>query len=302
MYFNEMVHQLASSQYTDGADPISESWTSVYGQCPHLCHIVHALLPRPTWDQAAPASKGESQAGLTGIKEATILVEERIRRALARDLHDGPIQLISALLMQLDFCRQVVEKEPALIPDQLAGMRQLGERAICQMRTMLFELYPVTLETQGLCAALRVFLEQRQKMAHTTRLTLHIEARSPDTPFPRQEARVESALFAIVREAVTNALKHAQAAHIAVRLRETPSAIHIAVVDDGKGFDVARVMRHYDQQHSLGLLTIQERTEWIGGRLEIQSVPGQGTCVAICVPREMVSSFHSSLAKEETQW
>ena len=295
MYCNDTAHQLTLGKHTDEIAKTESTSKSL--RC-----IGYPLLPRSARDKVDSTNGIPVPRCTPTEQEQAIQVEERIRRALARDLHDGPIQLISAMLMQLDFCRQVVEKEPTLIPDQLAGMRQLGERAICQMRTMLFELYPVTLETQGLCAALRVFLEQRQKMAHTTRLTLHVEACPPDTSFPRQEAGVESALFAIVREVVTNALKHTQAAHIAVRLRETPSAIHIAVIDDGKGFDVDRVMRHYDQQHSLGLLTIQERTEWVGGRLEIQSVPGQGTRVSICVPKEMVSSFHSSLAKEENQW
>ena len=292
MYCNDTVRQLMLGKHTDEIAKAESTSKSL--RC-----TGYPLLPRSARDKVDPTNGIPVPRCTPAEQEQTTQVEERTRRALARDLHDGPIQLISALLMQLGFCRQALEKEPALVPDQLAGMRQLGERAICQMRTMLFELYPVTLETQGLCAALRVFLEQRQKMAPTTRLTLYIEACPPDTPFPRLEAGVESALFAIVREAVTNALKHAQAAHIAVRLRETPSAIHAAVIDDGKGFDVDRVMRHYDQQHSLGLLTIQERSEWIGGRLEIQSVPGQGTCVAICVPKEMVSGSHSSLVSSQ---
>jgi signal transduction histidine kinase len=212
-----------------------------------------------------------------------IEAEERIRKMLARDLHDGPIQLVSGIMMRLDFCQKALERDPALLPEQISYMQELAEHALHQMRTMLLELRPMVLETQGLGAALQVLLERRQKTVKTTALTLNVETCRAGGEISRQEAKVEAAVFAIVQEAVNNALKHAQADHVEVHLKETPTAIYTTIVDDGKGFDVDKVGRGYEQQGSLGLVNIRERAESIGGELEIKSVPGRGTRISIGV-------------------
>lgn len=218
-------------------------------------------------------------------RDRIIEAEERVRKKLACDLHDGPTQLVSGIMMRLDFCQKVLEKNPSLLPEQIICMQELAEQAIHQMRTMLFELQPLMLETRGLGAALQVFLERRQKEVKTTRLTFNMETYQPGGDISRQEAKVEAAIFAIVQETVNNALKHAQADHVVVQLKETPTAIYATVVDDGKGFDVDKVMLGYEQQASLGMANIRERTELIGGELMIKSVPGQGTRITLSVPK-----------------
>lgn len=211
--------------------------------------------------------------------------QEQVRRELARDLHDGPTQLISAIMMQLAFCQKALEKDPSLIPEQIIGMQDLAGQAIHQMRTMLFELRPLVLETQGLEVALEVFLERRQEEVKTAKLSLNVETCQPGGALSRQEAKVEAALFAVVQEAVNNALKHARADNVLVHVKETPTAIHVVIEDDGVGFDVERVMHSYARRGSLGVVNIQERVELIGGQAAIQSAPGQGTQISIYVPK-----------------
>jgi len=217
-------------------------------------------------------------------REQLILAEEQARKALARDLHDGPIQLVGGISMCLDFCRQALEKEPALLPEQISYMQELVARALRQMRTMLFELRPLVLETEGLEPAVRLFLERRRQESHATTLTLDVQTCQADGELSRQEAGVEAAIFAIVREAVNNALKHAQANVIQVCLKETPIAICAAITDDGAGFAADQVLHQYEQRGSLGLVNIRERAEALGGTLTIRSAPGQGTCVSVCIP------------------
>jgi signal transduction histidine kinase len=240
-----------------------------------------AAVLRNTWPRRTGDACLES---LPVEREQTIEDGKRARRALARDLHDGPIQLVSALAMRLDFCRKVLEKDPTLLPEQITRMQELAERAIYQMRTMLFELRPVVLETQGLGAALRVLVERRQEVVKTPRLSFDLETHRPSGEMTRQDTRTEVAIFAIVQEAVNNALRHAQAGHIEVRLKETPTAIYITVVDDGKGFDMDTVIRSYEGQGSLGMISIRERAELIGGKLDIESVLNQGTRITVSVP------------------
>ncbi len=220
-------------------------------------------------------------------RDRVIEAQEQARRVLARDLHDGPTQLVAGIMMSLDFSKQALEKDPSLLAKELDYMQGLAERASHQMRTMLFELRPLVLETQGLGAALQVFLDRRQKdIENATSLCLKIKTDGPSGDISRQDGKVEAAIFAIVQETVNNAIKHAQAENIVVELRETPTAVYTIIADDGQGFDVDQVMASYEHRGSLGMVNIRERTELIGGELKIKSAPGKGTRFTICVPKE----------------
>lgn len=221
-------------------------------------------------------------------RDRVIEAEEEARKALARDLHDGPVQLVSSLSMRLNFCQKLYRENPELLPEELPLAMQLADRAVHQMRTMLFELRPLALEVDGLEAALRTFVHRQQQdiaEKQDTRLTLSIETDNPQGHLTRQDSKVETSLFAIVQEAVTNAIKHAESSYVHIQLRETPTAIYSTVTDDGIGFDADEVMNTYSQRNSLGLLNIKERTELIGGDLAIRSVLRKGTKIRVFVPK-----------------
>lgn len=236
--------------------------------------------------QAAIDLKNAHLQSVLEERDRVMEAEEQIRKDLARDLHDGPLQLVSALIMRLDICRKTLKKEKALPPEQIDYLQEVAERAVHQMRTMLFALRPIVLETQGLVAALRVLLERRQKTVEKTTLNLDIETDRPDGEISRQQVKTEAAIYAIVQEAVNNALKHAQARTITVQVKETSAEICATVIDDGRGFDVDRVLQGYEQRDSLGLINIKERADLVGGVLAIESRPGQGTRIVICVPKQ----------------
>jgi signal transduction histidine kinase len=221
-------------------------------------------------------------------RDKVIEAEEQARKELARDLHDGPTQLVASIMMSLDFCKKALEKDPSLVPKEIAYMSELAERATHQMRTVLFELRPLVLETQGLGAALQVFMDRRQKdiPEQSTKLTLKIETDNPSGDISRQDDKVEATIFAIVQETVNNAVKHAQAENIIVELKETAKAVYTVIKDDGKGFNVTEVMSNYEQRGSLGMVNLQERTQLIGGELTIKSIPDKGTRITIYVPKE----------------
>jgi signal transduction histidine kinase len=219
-------------------------------------------------------------------RDRVVEVEKQARQGLARDLHDGPTQLVSAIMLHLELCQLILKKEPEKLLEEITATQALAQQAVEQIRTMLFELRPLTLEMQGLAAALQVFLEQRQKdIAGPTQLTFRVKTDNSDDEISRQDDKVEAAMFAIVQEAVNNALKHAQAEHIVVELGETAKTIYAIVQDDGQGFDLKRVLRHYEQRGSMGMINLRERAELIGGELILNSAPDQGTQVAIHVPK-----------------
>jgi signal transduction histidine kinase len=203
---------------------------------------------------------------------------------LARDLHDGPTQLVAGMLMRLDFIQKALTREPSLVEKEISQVIDLGQRASHQMRTLLFKLRPLILETQGLVPALETFLTRQQKEEADTILHLEVRTERGDDHLTRRDPKDEAAIFAIVQEAVRNALKHAQADNIWVRLAEQAGELMVIVQDDGVGFDTAAVENDYEQRGSLGMVNIRERAELVGGHLTLRSAPGQGTEVMIRVP------------------
>jgi signal transduction histidine kinase len=224
-------------------------------------------------------------------RDKVIEAEEEARKELARDLHDGPTQWVSSILMSVDFSQRALVKDPdnaiQYLTKELANIAELGKRSVEQLRTALFELRPLVLETQGLEAALDVFLERRQKdLSGKTKLTLKVETDNPHGNITRQDPKVEGTIFSIVQETVNNALKHAQADNVVVELKETIQAIYTVIKDDGKGFDVEQVMKNYEKRGSLGMVNLRERAELIGGELTMRSAPGHGTRITVFVPKE----------------
>jgi signal transduction histidine kinase len=221
-------------------------------------------------------------------RDRVIIAQEEVRRQLARDLHDGPTQLVAAMLMNLDFVKAALLRDPSQIGREIDNLVDLGQRATHQMRTLLFELRPLVLESHGLVAALKVFLERRQKDENTA-LHLELQTDQPGNQFIRPDYRVEAALFAVVQEAVNNALKHAEAEDIWVRLNQSARGLLVLVEDNGRGFDVAATNANYEQRCSMGMVNMRERAELASGHLKLESAPGKGTKVAVWVPPEKIA-------------
>jgi signal transduction histidine kinase len=211
-------------------------------------------------------------------KEKIIDAEGEARKKLARDLHDGPTQSVAAIAMRLNYMRLLLEREPEKVKEELKKLEALARRTTKEIRTMLFTLRPVILETQGLVAALEQYIQQLEGEAG---LVVHLEA--PDLG-GRLDIEIEGVTFSIIEEAVNNAKKYAQARNIWVRLSFEDNLFVAMVEDDGRGFDVAEVLDSYDQRGSLGLINMQERAELVEGTWTIESATGQGTKVTLIVP------------------
>jgi len=219
---------------------------------------------------------------LEAEKERIIETQEEARKKLARDLHDGPAQSISAIAMRLSVIRQMVEEHSAQAAQELEKTEELVRRTSQEIRHMLFTLRPLALETQGLEAALKAMAG---KMGDTfqQKVTIDIEPRAVEMLKPEKQTVV----FYLVDEAVHNARKYAKAAEIRVRLQRAPqddAFVLLQVSDNGVGFDVEAVQRDYNARGSLGMVNLRERAELINGALKIDSVPGKGTRVQVIIP------------------
>jgi signal transduction histidine kinase len=215
-------------------------------------------------------------------KERIVAVEEDARKKLARDLHDGPTQSIAAIAMRLNYVRSLVERGPKEVADELGRVEELARRTTKEIRHMLFTLRPLILETQGLRAALAQYIAKRAE----TNPTPVVRLDAPEGVDQALQKNVQGVIFYIIEEAISNARKHARATNICVRLSHEGSVFVCEVADDGSGFDLAEVMGDYSLRGSLGMTNMIERAELVGGRLDIQTAPGQGTRVVLTVELE----------------
>lgn len=211
-------------------------------------------------------------------KEKIIDAEGEARKKLARDLHDGPTQSVAAIAMRLNYTKLLLGREPEKVKEELEKIEALARRTTKEIRTMLFTLRPVILETKGLVAALEHYLK---RLEEEVGLAIHLEA--PELG-DRLDTEIEGVAFSVIEEAVSNSKKYAQARNIWVRLGFEDNLFVATVEDDGQGFDVAEVLDSYDQRGSLGLINMRERAELVEGTWTIESVIGRGTKVTLIVP------------------
>ncbi len=240
----------------------------------------HLELLTAVANQAAVAlTNAQLYRDLQEEKEHIIAVEEEARTKLARDLHDGPTQSISAIAMRLNFARLLLDRNPQKVKEELFKLENLARRTTKEIRTMLFTLRPVVLETQGLKAAVEQLIA---KLKETGDLPVILEIE--DDLEEKLDTNIKAVAWFITEEALNNAKKYAQAEHIWVRMYTRDNYFIAEIEDDGQGFDLEATLATYDQRGSFGLLNLQERADLVNGRTTIKSAPGKGTKVTLVVP------------------
>jgi signal transduction histidine kinase len=240
----------------------------------------HAELLTTFCNQAVIALRNAQLYQDLQTEQRKILAKEsEARHKLARELHDGPTQTISAIAMRLNFIQMMLQKgQPTdKIVEEVVKIEDLARKTTHEVRTMLFTLRPVVLETQGLAAALEQYAD---RLCQTEGLNVEVDPDGYDGQLSKQ---AESVVFAVVEEAVGNAKKHAKADHVLVRLRIESHLFTAEIQDDGVGFDVETAQRRREAGH-MGLLNMEERAELVGGRCSVQSQSGAGTVVRLDIP------------------
>jgi signal transduction histidine kinase len=213
-------------------------------------------------------------------RDRLVVAEHEIRKQLARDLHDGPTQFLSSIVMSLSFTRDMVKRAPENAINEIGQTLVNAEKALKQLRTLLFDLRPVILETQGLIPALEIYVE---RLTETEDLNVELTVISN---FERLSPQAEEIIFAIIQEAMNNAKKYAHASQIDLVLQPDRqlNTLTVLIKDNGVGFDVSAVKADYEHRGSLGLLNMQERASIINGSFTIHSAVGRGTEVILSLP------------------
>jgi hypothetical protein len=220
----------------------------------------------------------ESEAQLRELAEFLRRAREEERSRIARELHDELGQSLTALRIDLNWLRSRGGPLTAAMRERLQAALSLVERTVDAVRRISEDLRPRMLDDLGLAAAIEHHVSQfSQRSGIPCSLTMNREEFEVDS-------RCATAVFRVVQEALTNVARHADAANVAVRIEETADGIRLSVRDDGRGF------AEQGGGKTFGLIGMRERVAALGGRIEIESVPEQGTAIEAWIPREETPS------------
>jgi len=236
-----------------------------------LCAFREAQWPFNAEDVALLASIGDQvgvvveNARLRQQAEAAAVLEERGR--LARDLHDSVTQsLYSVTLFAEAIRRFMADGNGRQTQDYLDQLSETAQQALKEVRLLVYELRPSLLQQEGLVGALQQRLNTVEKRAN-------VQAQLVEEGQIRLNKHVEVGLYHIAQEALNNSLKHAAASAVTVHIRGMQDRVELEVCDDGKGFDPATI----GKGGGVGMASMRERIEKLGGSLQVISAPGQGT-------------------------
>ncbi len=220
-----------------------------------------------------------------------ITAQEDERRRISIEIHDGPTQSMSAVLLTLQTCRLLFEKDPQTAARKLEEVEEALRANIAELRRLINDLRPPGLDDIGLVSALKQYFRE---FLESTGLQGRFEVKGKVV---EPDWRTATMLFRIVQECLNNVRKHAQATQVRVKMKFKEDLVKIVVADDGKGFD-PKGLQNSGRPLQFGLLGMRERAEMLGGSLIIDSAPGKGTKITLSAPLQVnqwreVSSFES---------
>jgi len=225
------------------------------------------------------------QEDLRRLSRSILSTQENERKRISRELHDLVAQTLTAINVHLANLKTDATRNARELNKNIARTQKLVERSVDKVHRFARELRPAVLDDLGLIPALRSFVE---KLAKDTgfRVKMTASARVEELTNARR-----TVLYRVAQEALTNVARHAQARNVTVNIRELPSAVSLRIHDDGRGFDVERLL-HSRKNRRMGLIGMRERVEMVGGTFTIESAAGHGTTVTARVPFRNGSREH----------
>lgn len=218
-----------------------------------------------------------ASARLQRLSRRLLEVQETERRHLARELHDEIGQVLTVTKIHLQSAS--LGPHAAIVAEKIKEPLSLLDRLLAQVRSLSLDLRPPLLDDLGLVPALHWLLQQPHGGTEGPRVHLFT-----DPALSRFDPTLETACFRIAQEALTNALRHAQAQNVNLTLSTGETSLRLVVEDDGVGFDPAAARERAERGGSLGLLGMHERASLAGGSLSLLSAPGRGTLIEAVFP------------------
>ena len=197
---------------------------------------------------------------------------------MSNQLHDGPAQSLTNLILQAEICERLFDSDPVRARSELTELKEAVNDTFQKVRGFIFDLRPMMLDDLGLTPTLKKSIEDyEQKSGLACNLTIS----GKDQRLP---PHTEVTIFRIFQQSLNNVRDHAQATHVQISLDIANDKVTASIEDDGSGFDVAETIAAAQQRKTIGLSTMQERIEMLGGELKIDSAPDKGTRIDFWLP------------------
>jgi len=208
-----------------------------------------------------------------------IQAQEKERLRISLQLHDGPAQSMTNLVLRAEICQRLLDRDLEQARAELGGLKSAINTTLQDTRRFIFDLRPMILDDLGLVPTLRRYVQQ---FSEKNNLEVNLMVQGIDGRLP---AHYEVAIFRFIQEALNNVAKHANATQIRVLIETSGNSIHVSIEDDGSGFHIAEVLSDQSGRRNLGIATLRQQAETLlRGEFGIESTTGRGTRVAAVVP------------------
>jgi len=240
-------------------------------------NLLRRVMEATAGDAAIP------QSGSTSTQNASLFArviesQERERQRLARQMHDGPAQSLTNLILQAEICERLFSSDIEQARSELIALKSSVNETFQKVREFIFDLRPMMLDDLGLVPTLRRYLHD---FGDKHNLAINLQLVGEER---RQAAHVEVTIFRVIQGLLANIHEHARATNVQVSLDLQSDSIITRVEDDGAGFNVQEALETASQNRRIGLASMQEQVEMLGGQIQIESETGQGTRTTIVIP------------------
>jgi len=209
-----------------------------------------------------------------------IKAQEEERSRVAREIHDGPAQILSNVVLKAEICEKLIDADINRAKEELKNLKKIVRESLMDVRRIIYALRPMSLEDIGLIPTLQKYID---KFSSDTGITISFHKRGEDREV--NDDNLTLTIFRVVQEALNNIRKHSEAKNASVTIEFTPMNIVLTISDKGKGFDTETIkVDKDDNMGGFGLFSIKERIELLDGTMEIKSCSGKGTTIRVVLP------------------
>jgi two-component system, NarL family, sensor histidine kinase DegS len=244
-----------------------------------LLELVVAL--EPLLGASAQSSNGSARPPDSGdeLIANIIQAQEKERLRISLQMHDGPAQAMSNLVLRAEICQRLIDRDLDMARNELGALKSAINGVLQETRRFIFDLRPMTLDDLGLVPTLRRYIQQ---FSDKNGVKVDLMTQNADARLP---THYEVAIFRFIQEALNNVAKHANATSARVLLDYSPNGIQVSVDDDGSGFSIKEVLSTESGRRNLGIATMRQQVETLlRGEFGIESSVGRGTRVAAVIP------------------
>lgn len=232
---------------------------------------------------------------LLGIQ--VLVAQEEERQRLARDIHDGPAQSLTNIVLKCEICEKFLETDVIKAKQEIKDLKKLVRSSLKELRDIIFDLRPMSLDDLGLLPTLQGYISKfSEETGIKVELDLCIQSAEID-PI------VEAAVFRIVQETLSNMKKHSKAQCASIKMQVNDGMLKAIVSDNGIGFDYDRRQRHNKDNTNtdgFGIYGMRQRAELLKGKLSLETARGKGTTIVLDVPIKLKKKGESELEKDQS--